>query len=93
MTGCGAITESLLVDPSAYAYYRCDDIARILPSKLAREQQLKSLIAAAEQEAFGGVIAAVSYKDEYVRTRAEIRQLAESAKDRRCEGISIPPEK
>jgi hypothetical protein len=93
LTNCGAVTESLLVDPSAYAYYRCEDIARALPGKLAREQQLKALIAVAEKESFGVAIAAVAYQDEYVRTQAEIRILAESARERRCEGISVPSAK
>jgi hypothetical protein len=93
LANCGAVTESLLVDPSAYAYYRCDDIARILPAKIGREQELKALIAVAEQESFGVAVAAVAYQDEYVKTRAEIRILAENAKELRCEGISIPPAK
>lgn len=88
LAGCAAESvEMFFAKPGRYDYLNCTEIADATRKAALHEQEMKTLIDRAEQDAFGTFIAATSYKSDYLRVRGEQRLLAEAAQTKKC-----PPE-
>jgi hypothetical protein len=83
--GCSVNSEDLLfVRPGTYDYYRCPDIAKARQAAQESEEKLRALIARAEQESVGVLIAATAYRSQYLKAQGDIRQLDEVARQKKC---------
>jgi hypothetical protein len=90
--GCaGDAAEQLLVRPGRFDYLSCAEIAKTSETTAKREQQLKALIDRAEKEAFGILMAAASYRGEYLQAQGEQKMLAEAARQKNCGAERSPP--
>lgn len=91
LAGCGVGSmETLFIKPGKFDYFTCADIATATKSATRREQELKELIARAEQESFGVFMATMSYRSDYLRARGELAQLAEVSQSKNCENQPTP---
>jgi hypothetical protein len=83
--GCaGDAAEQFLVRPGRFDYLSCPEIAKTSETAARREQELKALIDRAEKESFGVLMAAASYRGEYLQARGEQKMLAEVARQKNC---------
>jgi hypothetical protein len=78
-------TQSLFAQPGKFHFLRCQDIAERTVANAKREQELTGLIDRANQGAGGSVISAMVYGPELEQTRADARQLRETANEKNCE--------
>jgi hypothetical protein len=86
MSGCGAgSADMLFVNPGGFDYNSCSDIATITKATIKRQQELKELIDRAEQDTAGTIVAAAAYRTEYLKTRGDLKQLAEVSQRKNCE--------
>jgi hypothetical protein len=87
-SGCAMDTDSvglLTADPLRYELYDCTQIAAAVTAASAREQELRALIEKAERGGGGGtVVAAVAYRNDYLRARGELRVLHDTAQSKGC---------
>lgn len=91
IAGCaGDAAEQFLVRPGRFDYLSCAEIAKAGETAAKREQQLKALIERAEKESFGILMAAASYRGEYLQAQGEQKMLAEVARQKNC-GAERPP--
>jgi hypothetical protein len=84
LAGCAAESVDLFVRPGRFNYLNCTEIAAATRTTAAREQELKTLIERAEKETFGVLVAAAAYRSDLLRTQGELKQLAETAQDKKC---------
>jgi hypothetical protein len=90
--GCaGDTAEQFLVRPGRFDYLSCPEIAKTSATTAKREQELKALIDRAEKEAFGILMAAASYRSEYLQAQGEQKMLAEVARQKNCGAERSPP--
>ena len=90
--GCaGDAAEQFLVRPGRFDYLSCAEIAKASETAAKREQQLKALIDRAEKESFGILMAAASYRGEYLQAQGEQKMLAEVARQKNCGAERSPP--
>jgi hypothetical protein len=88
--GCaGDAAEQLFIRPGRYDYLDCREIASARHKLAVQEQELKTLIARAEQDAFGRLIAAASYRGDYLRVQGDQKMLVEVAARKNCP--AVPP--
>ena len=91
--GCaGDAAEQFLIQPGRFDYLSCADIAKASGTAARREQELKALIDRAEKESFGILMAAASYRGEYLQAQGEQTMLAEVAREKNCGAERSPPE-
>jgi hypothetical protein len=75
----------LTADPLKYELYDCAQIAGAVTSASTREQELRGLIDRAERGGSGGtVVAAMAYRNDYLRARGELRVLHDTARNKGC---------
>jgi|tagenome__1003787_1003787.scaffolds.fasta_scaffold20741540_2 hypothetical protein len=85
VAGCaGDAAEQLLVRPGAFNYLSCPELVAAQQTAQKREQELKVLIDRAEKESIGVVIAAASYRGDYVRSQGEQKAVAEVIRQKNC---------
>jgi hypothetical protein len=90
LAGCAAESVDLLfVKPGRFDYLNCAEIATATQGAAAREADLKILIDRAERESFGVIIAAASYRSEYLRAQGELKLLAEAARNKNCTANTV----
>jgi hypothetical protein len=86
--GCAMDTDSvglLTADPLKYELYDCAQIAASVAGASSREQELRALIEKAERGGGGGtVVAAMAYRNDYLRARGELRLLHDTARNKGC---------
>lgn len=83
--GCaGDAAEGLVVRPGRFDYLGCPELATAAQNAARREQELKTLIDRAEKESFGVLMAAASYRGEYLQAQREQKMLAEAARQKNC---------
>jgi hypothetical protein len=86
--GCAMDTDKvglLTADPLKYELYDCAQIATAVISASTREQELRGLIDRAERGGGGGtVVAAMAYRNDYLRARGELRVLHDTARNKGC---------
>jgi hypothetical protein len=80
-----------LVAPDKYVLYTCDEIAREMPGKQAREKELEQLKAKASADAGGGIIGGIAYDSEYLSIRGEMNDLRASAAAKNCNAPAAAP--
>jgi hypothetical protein len=83
--GCaGDTAEQLFVRPGGFDYLSCPELVAAQQSAIKREQELKVLIDRAEQESVGVLIAAASYRGDYLRAQGEQKTVAEVIRRKDC---------
>ncbi len=71
-------------DPLKYQFFDCKQMADTMKGLLAQEQKYRDLIAKAEQETGGGVVATFAYKNDYMKLRADMKVLHDTQERRDC---------
>ena len=83
--GCaGDASGEFLVRPGRFDYLSCAEIAKASDTAAKRERELKALIERAEKESFGVLMAAASYRGDYVQAQVEQKMLADVARNKNC---------
>lgn len=87
LAGCSTSggLDSLVADPARYSVYRCKDLAPRLAALVAREKDLRNLIAKASEGSGGVVIANLSYGAEYESVMGEEKVLRRTAAEKNCD--------
>ena len=80
-----------MVRPGRFDYLSCAEIAKASDTAAKRERELKALIERAEKESFGVLMAAASYRGEYLQAQGEQKMLAEVARRKDCGAERSPP--
>jgi hypothetical protein len=85
VAGCaGDTAEQLFVRPGGFDYLSCPELVAAQQSAAKREQELKVLIDRAEKESIGVLIAAASYRSDYLRAQGEQKNVAEVIRQKNC---------
>jgi hypothetical protein len=83
--GCaGDAAEQFFVRPGGFDYLSCPELVAAQQSAAKREQDLKVLIDRAEKESIGVLIAAASYRGDYLRAQGEQKNVAEVIRQKNC---------
>ncbi len=85
LAGCANGAGSFLVDPGRYSVYHCNDLAAHWKVLIARENELRELMARASQGGDGGaVIGSLAYRTDYDAVLSEERLLQRTAAEKNC---------
>jgi hypothetical protein len=87
LAGCAANTDNIglaMADPLKYELYNCKQLAVALQGANKQERKLAELIGKAEQDAGGTIVASLAYKNDYARTRGDIKVLQDTMERRDC---------
>jgi hypothetical protein len=85
VAGCaGDTAEQLFVRPGGFDYLSCPELVAAQQRAEKREQELKVLIDRAEKESIGVLIAAASYRGDYLRSQGEQKMVAEVIRQKNC---------
>ena len=87
LAGCAVNSDNIglaMADPLKYELYNCKQLAVALEGANKQERKLAELIRKAEQDAGGMIVAAVAYKNDYARTRGDIKVLQDTMERRDC---------
>lgn len=83
--GCGDTkTGTMLVSPSRFMLYNCNELVAQQKGTVARLRQLEDLMARAKRDAGGGVVSAVAYEPEYQNAQGELKVLRQQAAEKDC---------
>jgi hypothetical protein len=83
--GCaGDAAEQFFVRPGGFDYLSCPELVAAQQNAAKREQELKVLIDRAEKESIGVLIAAASYRGDYLRVQGEQKMVAEVIRRKNC---------
>jgi len=86
----GDAAEQLLIRPGRFDYLSCPEIAKAKETAAKREQELKTLIDRAEKESIGVLMAAASYRGDYLQAQGQQKMLAEVARQKNCAAEPSP---
>jgi hypothetical protein len=87
LSACSSAGDSrltLFADPGLYDFYSCDQIAAQQKTWQKREQELKQLMARAEQSTGGAFVNVIAYQADYVSAREQLQVLAATARAKNC---------
>ncbi|MGP0089974.1 MAG: twin-arginine translocation pathway signal [Xanthobacteraceae bacterium] len=87
LTGCAANLDNVglaTADPLKYELYNCKQLAVALEGANKRERELRELIGKAEHDAGGTIVATLAYKNDYARTRGDIKVVQDTMERRDC---------
>jgi hypothetical protein len=89
LAGCASpISEdtavTLTMSPGVYDIYSCDNIAASIVGARARQIELEQLMARASQGTGGAFVSAITYRSEYLQTRATLVELKRAASAKQC---------
>ncbi|MBI1204963.1 MAG: hypothetical protein GC182_20870 [Rhodopseudomonas sp.] len=99
LAGCGSTGTTddkmgnLLVSPGKYRLYDCAQLDDAAKPSVARERELKGLIAEAGHGVSGDLVAAAAYKPEYYQVHGELNEMRARAVELNCKtipGESVP---
>ena len=91
VSGCaGDVVEQLHIRPGRFDYLGCPELAHTMQGAINRERDLKTLIARAEKDAFGSVIAAASYQGDLLQAQGEQKMIAEVMHRKSCPADTPP---
>ena len=79
-----------LADPGRYSAYHCKDLVTGLEALIAREKELRDLMARANDGGGGAVIGQLSYRADYEKTVANENVLRRTAASKKCD-LPAPP--
>lgn len=83
--GCGDTkTGTMLVSPSRFMLYNCNEMVAHQAGLVARRRQLEDLMARAKRDGGGGVVSAIAYEPEYQNTLGELKVLRQQAAEKEC---------
>ena len=89
--GCaGDAAERLFVPPGRFDYLSCSELVAARQKSAQREQELKTLIDRAEKEPMGVVLAAGSYRGEYLQVQGEQKAQTEVMERKKCPPDTVP---
>jgi hypothetical protein len=74
----------LLTDPGKYQYFTCDQLNGAAKATAVRVQDLKTLMAKADQGVAGALVGTVAYRTDYISANEELRLLEETARAKNC---------
>lgn len=87
-SGCAglgeATTNSLFVAPGRFDVLTCRDLVNQERAASQRVQELEGLMRRAEAGSGGAIISTMAYRSDYLRARAELQLLRETAAKREC---------
>jgi len=86
LAGCGLTGEStgaLIVDPSRYEGYHCNDLTIQWKALLARQQELQGLMDKAG-DGSGALIGTMTYRTDYETVLGEEKVLQRTAAEKNC---------
>lgn len=85
LLGACSSAEDIFVAPGKYAIYNCKVIEAQGRTSSARERELKGLMDKASQGSGGAVVNALAYRNEYIATQGELKQLEQAAVEKKCD--------
>jgi hypothetical protein len=88
LAGCAGSIENVgmaTVDPAKFTFYNCDDLAARNRNVIARERELRDLMARAAAGPGGALVNALAYRSEYVSVRGELSLLRKVAAEKNCD--------
>lgn len=87
LAGCAVNSDTIglaTADPLKYELYNCKQLAVALEGATKRERELRELIGKAEHDAGGTIVATLAYKNDYARTRGDIKVVQDTMERRDC---------
>jgi septal ring factor EnvC (AmiA/AmiB activator) len=78
------VATTLMSDPLKYEFYDCKQLENQMKGLSVQEQKLRDLIAKAEQEAAGVLVATIAYKNDYAKLRADMRIVRDTQQRKNC---------
>jgi hypothetical protein len=92
LAGCAGMSEqavnSAFVAPGKYDVYDCRSLARTIATTQERELELRQLMERSAQSPGGELVNAIAYRSDYMRARAELNLLNETAANKNCQSSS-----
>ena len=80
--------DTLLVDPSRYEGYHCNDLILQWKGLLKREKELRALMARADETGGGVVIGTLTYRTDYNTVLGQEKVLQRTAAEKNCVLVS-----
>lgn len=80
---------SLLVDPSLYAVYHCNDLATEFITLAKREKELRDLMDKASEGGGGTVIGALAYRSDLETVLAKERMVKRLGAEQKCPFVAV----
>ena len=85
LAGCASEqVSSAIVRPAKYSIYNCDQLAIAGHEQVARERELRALMDKAAQGPGGELAITLAYRNEYLTTQGNLRELEAAAVDKNC---------
>ena len=87
LSACSSAGDSRLTvfaDPGQYDFYSCDQLTAQQKYWEGREQELKQLMARAEQSTGGAFVNVIAYQADYVSAKEQLQVLAATARAKKC---------
>jgi hypothetical protein len=88
LAGCAPnsedISATMMADPLKYEFYDCKQLEDFVRATSLQEQKLRGLIAKAEQDTGGTIVAALAYRNDYAKVRADLKLLRATQQRRDC---------
>ncbi|MBX6329634.1 MAG: hypothetical protein IRY89_13775 [Pseudolabrys sp.] len=88
LAGCAMSDDNLgrmLVAENTYTLYDCDSLADAIKTAVAREQELRGLMAKASTGAGGELVNNIAYRPEYLEVHGRINELRRTAAEKHCD--------
>ena len=88
LAGCAMSDDNLgrmLVAENSYTLYDCDSLADAIKAAVAREQELRGLMAKASTGAGGDLVNSIAYRPEYLEVHGRINELRRTSAEKHCE--------
>ncbi len=77
--------EDLFVSPGKYAVYTCKELETEGRATVTRERELKGLMGKASQGSGGELVNALAYRNQYLSTQGQLKQLEQTALEKKCD--------
>ena len=88
--GCSSFTSLtfeaplFITDPGKFQYHSCDQLNAAAKAASIRVQDLKALMAKADQGIAGPLVGAVAYRTDYLAANEDLRLIDETARAKNC---------
>jgi hypothetical protein len=91
--GCASTLSAVdpFTAPAKFQFLRCEDIAKRLAATQTREQELRGLMDRANNGVGGSAVNVLVYQPDLQTVQSELRQLRETAGEKRCADEAIKP--
>jgi hypothetical protein len=87
LSGCSSFTlETPLyfADPGKFLYHDCDQLNTAAKATAARMQDLKTLMAKADQGIIGPLVGVAAYQTDYIAASQDLRLIEDTARTKNC---------